>query len=78
MLHRKTIHLQACHHIPVEEESLVQCMQEYQQLTLVGNEEQKTWNNQNHIFSNEVPDFHLTMYFPASDPDGIFALHDNS
>jgi hypothetical protein len=31
-----------CHHIPVEEESLVQCMQEYQQLTLVGNEEQKT------------------------------------
>lgn len=35
-----------CHHIPVEEESLAQCTQEYQQLTLVANEEQKTEENE--------------------------------
>lgn len=35
------------------------------------------WNIQNHIFSNVGQDFHLTMYFPALDPDGIFASQGN-
>lgn len=35
------------------------------------------WNIQNHIFSNEVQDFHPTTYFQASGPDGIFASQRN-
>jgi hypothetical protein len=68
-----TIHLQSCHHIPDEAVPLERCMQEYQQLTLVVNEEQKTLNIQNHKFLIEEQDFHPTMYSLASGHDGKFA-----